>query len=75
MMHRAHICHIFLPIYSVSVEGFVFRCSHRTPILFILPVEALVQAIKTQEVKNSIISTFGSYTWAPQVVKQYQYAA
>lgn len=34
------------------------------------PVEALVQAVKTREIKNRLISTFGSYTWAPQAVKR-----
>ena len=68
MMHRAHICHIFLPIYF-RFRGLVIGAPTYSNTLY-PPVEALVQAIKTREVKNRIISTFGSYTWAPQAVKR-----
>lgn len=34
------------------------------------PVESILNAIKTRELKNRVIGTFGSYTWAPQAVKR-----
>ncbi|MDE6190325.1 MAG: FprA family A-type flavoprotein [Muribaculum sp.] len=34
------------------------------------PVEYILNAIKTRELKNRVIGTFGSYTWAPQAVKR-----
>ena len=34
------------------------------------PIESVMQAIKTRELKNRVVATFGSYTWAPQAVKR-----
>lgn len=34
------------------------------------PVENILNAIKTRELKNRVLGTFGSYTWAPQAVKR-----
>lgn len=34
------------------------------------PVEALMQAIKTRELKNRHVAAFGSFTWASQALKQ-----
>lgn len=34
------------------------------------PVESILNAIKIRELKNRVIGTFGSYTWAPQAVKR-----
>lgn len=34
------------------------------------PIEALVQALKTRDVRNRIISSFGSFTWASSAMKR-----
>lgn len=34
------------------------------------PVETVVQAIKTREIKNRVVATFGSFTWASQALKR-----
>ncbi len=64
---RSHLSYILADIFRF--RGLVIGAPTYSNTLY-PPVEALVQAIKTREVKNRIISTFGSYTWAPQAVKR-----
>jgi flavorubredoxin len=64
---RSHLSYILADIFRF--RGLIIGGPTYSNTLY-PPVEALVQAIKTREVKNRIISTFGSYTWAPQAVKR-----
>ncbi|MDE5923023.1 MAG: FprA family A-type flavoprotein, partial [Muribaculum sp.] len=64
---RSHLSYILADIFRF--RGLVIGAPTYSNTLY-PPVEALVQAIKTREVKNRIIYTFGSYTWAPQAVKR-----
>ncbi|MCM1504409.1 MAG: FprA family A-type flavoprotein [Muribaculum sp.] len=69
-MHNAsysHISYILSDIYRY--KGLIIGAPTYSNALF-PPVEALVQAIKTREVKNRLIATFGSHTWAPQSIKR-----
>jgi flavorubredoxin len=64
---RSHLSYILADIFRF--RGLIIGGPTYSNTLY-PPVEALVQAIKTREVKNRVIATFGSYTWAPQAVKR-----
>ena len=68
-MHNVTKSH---PSYIISdifrYKGLVIGAPTYSNTLF-PPVENILTAIKTRELKNRVIGTFGSYTWAPQAVK------
>lgn len=69
-MHNVTKSH---PSYIISdifrYKGLVIGAPTYSNTLF-PPVENILNAIKTRELKNRAIGTFGSYTWAPQAVKR-----
>lgn len=69
-MHNVTKSH---PSYIISdifrYKGLVIGAPTYSNTLF-PPVENILTAIKTRELKNRVIGTFGSYTWAPQAVKR-----
>ncbi len=69
-MHNASHSHISYVLSDVfRYNGLIIGAPTYSNTLF-PPIEALVQAIKTREIKNRIIATFGSHTWAPQSIKR-----
>ena len=64
---RSHLSYILADIFKF--KGLVLGGPTYSNTLY-PPVESVAQAIKTREIKNRIIATFGSYTWAPQAVKR-----
>lgn len=69
-MHNASFSHLSYILSDIfKYRGLIIGAPTYSNTLF-PPVEALVQAIKTREIKNRIVGVFGSYTWAPQSVKR-----
>lgn len=69
-MHNAsysHLSYILSDIFRYN--GLVIGSPTYSNTLF-PPIEALIQAIKTRDIKNRVIATFGSHTWANQSVKR-----
>ncbi|WP_295732423.1 FprA family A-type flavoprotein [uncultured Muribaculum sp.] len=64
---RSHLSYILADIFRY--RGLVIGGPTYSNTLY-PPVEAVVRAITTREMKNRVISVFGSYTWAPQAVKR-----
>ena len=69
-MHNASFSHLSYILSDIfRYKGLIIGAPTYSNSLF-PPIEALVQAIKTREIKNRVIATFGSHTWAPQSVKR-----
>lgn len=69
-MHNASVSHLSYIISDVfRFKGLVIGAPTYSNTLF-PPVESVLNAIKTRELKNRVLGTFGSYTWAPQAVKR-----
>lgn len=69
-MHNAsynHLSYILSDIFRY--KGLIIGAPTYSNTLF-PPVENVVSAIKTREIKNRVVGTFGSFTWAPQAVKR-----
>ncbi len=69
-MHNASFSHLSYILSDIfRYKGLIIGAPTYSNTLF-PPIESLVQAIKTREIKNRVIASFGSYTWAPQSVKR-----
>lgn len=69
-MHNASKSHLSYILSDVfRYRGLIIGAPTYSNTLF-PPIEAFVQAIKTREIKNHVIATFGSCTWTPQSVKR-----
>ncbi len=69
-MHNASKSHLSYILSDVfRYRGLIIGAPTYSNTLF-PPIEAFMQAIKTRELKNRVIATFGSCTWAPQSVKR-----
>ena len=64
---RSHLSYILSDVFRY--RGLIIGAPTYSNTLF-PPIESFVQAIKTRELKNRVIATFGSCTWAPQSVKR-----
>lgn len=64
---KSHTSYIISDIFRY--KGLVIGAPTYSNTLF-PPVENILNAIKTRELKNRVIGTFGSFTWAPQAVKR-----
>lgn len=69
-MHNAtysHLSYILSDIFQY--KGLIIGAPTYSNTLF-PPIETLLQAIKTRELKNRIVGAFGSFTWASKSVKR-----
>lgn len=64
---KSHLSYIISDIFRY--KGLIIGAPTYSNTLF-PPVETVLNAIKTRELKNRVTATFGSYTWAPQAVKR-----
>ncbi len=64
---KSHLSYIISDIFRF--KGLVIGAPTYSNTLF-PPVEAVLDAIKTRELKNRVLGTFGSFTWASQAVKR-----
>lgn len=63
----SHLSYILSDIFRY--KGLIIGAPTYSNTLF-PPIEAVVQAVKTRDIKNRVTASFGSYTWAPQAVKR-----
>lgn len=69
-VHNASVSHLSYILSDIfRFKGLVIGAPTYSMTLF-PPVEAVMTAIKTRELKNRVIGTFGSFTWASQSVKR-----
>lgn len=69
-MHNASVSHLSYILSDIfRYKGLIVGAPTYSNTLF-PPVEAVMNALKTRELKNRVIGTFGSFTWAPQAVKR-----
>ena len=69
-MHNAtysHLSYILSDIFQY--KGLVIGAPTYSNTLF-PPIEAVLQAIKTRELKGRVVGTFGSFSWASKAVKR-----
>lgn len=64
---RSHLSYILADIFRY--KGLIIGAPTYSNTLY-PPIEAVAQAIKTREIRDRVIATFGNYTWAPQAVKR-----
>jgi flavorubredoxin len=68
-VHNASFSHLSYILSDIfRYKGLIIGAPTYSNTLF-PPVDAVVKALQTRELKNRIVGTFGSYTWAPQAVK------
>lgn len=63
----SHLSYILSDIFRY--KGLIIGAPTYSNTLF-PPIESVVQAVKTRDIKNRVTASFGSYTWAPQAVKR-----
>jgi flavorubredoxin len=63
----SHLSYILSDIFQY--KGLIIGAPTYSNTLFPL-IESVVQAIKTRELKNRVVGSFGSFTWASKAVKR-----
>lgn len=69
-MHNVSYSHLSYVLSDIfQYKGLIIGAPTYSNTLF-PPIETLLQAIKTRELKNRIVGAFGSFTWASKSVKR-----